>query len=239
MTVLEYDNDYYNEHPNVKYKPPRWKCKCDCGTIFSAKGENIRKGSVKSCGCLNRERFANIRFNDITGQRFGHYTVLGLSNKKYKNNVRLWTCQCDCGAIRENTAYDLTHGKAQSCGCVKSRGEESIAKILTENHINFQKEYTITTYNFKETGGHPRFDFAIFNNDNSLAYLIEFQGKQHYYDTNKDYGYYSKENLKILKQHDIEKVEYCKQHNIPLIIINYEQLNNLNLDVLYFPNLIH
>lgn len=239
MTVLEYDNDYYNEHPELITKPPRWKCKCDCGTIFSAKGEYIRKGSVKSCGCLNRERFANIRFEDLTGKKFGHYTVLGLSGEKHKNNSRLWLCKCDCGAIRKNTAYDLTHGKAQSCGCVKSRGEETIARILTENNINFQKEYSITTYNFKETGGHPRFDFAIFNNDNSLSYLIEFQGKQHYYDTDKDYGYYSKENLKILKQHDIEKVDYCKLHNIPLIIINYDQLNNLNLNMIYFPELIH
>lgn len=29
-----------------------WKCLCECGNIFISKGSRIRRGEVKSCGCL-------------------------------------------------------------------------------------------------------------------------------------------------------------------------------------------
>lgn len=33
-----------------------WKCQCDCGNICCVRGDRIRIGTTKSCGCLNRER---------------------------------------------------------------------------------------------------------------------------------------------------------------------------------------
>lgn len=37
-----------------------WLCRCDCGTLKSLNGQEIRRGGVKSCGCLiktlNRKR---------------------------------------------------------------------------------------------------------------------------------------------------------------------------------------
>lgn len=32
-----------------------WKCRCDCGNITYASTGNLRKGNVKSCGCLRKE----------------------------------------------------------------------------------------------------------------------------------------------------------------------------------------
>lgn len=32
----------------------RWKCKCDCGTVFETDGASIRAKRVKSCGCYSR-----------------------------------------------------------------------------------------------------------------------------------------------------------------------------------------
>lgn len=32
-----------------------WLCKCDCGTIKTVSGIDLRKGTSKSCGCLARE----------------------------------------------------------------------------------------------------------------------------------------------------------------------------------------
>jgi len=34
----------------------RWHCKCDCGRMVLAYGQDLAKGKVKSCGCLNAER---------------------------------------------------------------------------------------------------------------------------------------------------------------------------------------
>lgn len=32
-----------------------WLCKCDCGNLKRVKGNDLKTGNTKSCGCLNRE----------------------------------------------------------------------------------------------------------------------------------------------------------------------------------------
>jgi hypothetical protein len=32
-----------------------WMCRCDCGTIHEVRSAELRKGSIKSCGCLLAE----------------------------------------------------------------------------------------------------------------------------------------------------------------------------------------
>lgn len=34
----------------------RWNCKCDCGRMCVAYGQDLARGKFKSCGCLNAER---------------------------------------------------------------------------------------------------------------------------------------------------------------------------------------
>lgn len=38
-----------------------WECLCDCGTKKNIRGYNLRNGSIKSCGCLQREAVGNIK----------------------------------------------------------------------------------------------------------------------------------------------------------------------------------
>jgi hypothetical protein len=40
-----------------------WKCQCDCGNITYAVSSNLKRGSVKSCGCYARERSVYIAEN--------------------------------------------------------------------------------------------------------------------------------------------------------------------------------
>lgn len=35
-----------------------WRCICDCGAEPVVCGENLRRGAVKSCGCLRRQAAA-------------------------------------------------------------------------------------------------------------------------------------------------------------------------------------
>lgn len=32
-----------------------WNCRCDCGNYVEVSRANLRKGRVKSCGCMQRE----------------------------------------------------------------------------------------------------------------------------------------------------------------------------------------
>lgn len=61
-TVLKRDpQNYYHitPHPDgskTYSSMPRWICKCDCGTVKTVIGANLRNGLSRSCGCITRER---------------------------------------------------------------------------------------------------------------------------------------------------------------------------------------
>ena len=54
-----------------------------------------------------------------------------------------------------------------------SRGEIKIHQILERNNVNFIEEYEFP--DLKSPNGKPlRFDFAVFDDDNNLDFLIEY-----------------------------------------------------------------
>ena len=53
-----------------------WKCECECKNIIIVEGSKLRNGSVKSCGCLRRDRTSETCRIDLTGQTIGNFTVL-------------------------------------------------------------------------------------------------------------------------------------------------------------------
>ena len=60
-----------------------------------------------------------------------------------------------------------------------SRGEIRIEEILKENDIVYKEEYIFPELR-AENGSPLRFDFAIFDDDGNIDYLIEYQGRQNY-----------------------------------------------------------
>ena len=117
------------------------------------------------------------KLKDLTQTpHFGYLTVI----ERAENIGRYvaWKCKCKCGKELVVWAKDLTSGNTKSCGCIKSHGEQQIAEILTENNVEFAREYTFKDF-VLENGGRPRFDFAIFN-EGKLSHLIEYDGIQHF-----------------------------------------------------------
>ena len=103
-------------------------------------------------------------------------------------------------------------------------GELIIQNILEENKINFKKQVTFS--DLKGVGGGTcKFDFGIFDNNNNLLKLIEYDGEFHYIEV--DYL-----NSKTVKENDIIKNEYCKKKNILLTRIPYWEKNNITLNLL-------
>lgn len=86
------------------------------------------------------------------------------------------------------------------------------------NDINFKEEYTIPGLN-SSNGKALRFDFAIFDDDGNLDFLIEYQGRQHYEPVAKFGG---KKGFYQQQFNDNKKRRYCALNNIPLIEISYE-----------------
>ena len=62
---------------------------------------------------------------------------------------------------------------------LSSRGEIKIHEILEDAGFNFKEEYIFP--DLRSSNGRPlRFDFAVFDDDGNIDFLIEYQGRQHY-----------------------------------------------------------
>lgn len=70
--------------------------------------------------------------HDLTGQRFGHLTVLGKTDK-IQDRYCVWRCLCDCGRETEVNTRRLKRGVATDCGCIakKTAQRGNLAEDLT------------------------------------------------------------------------------------------------------------
>ena len=59
------------------------------------------------------------KFMDLTGQRYGHLTVVERDTSR--KGATYWFCRCDCGNVKSIRAGDLRSGKTVSCQCTKGR----------------------------------------------------------------------------------------------------------------------
>ena len=219
LTVLHKDTE--RKTNNGSY----WICKCECGKVKSIKSSSLRRGEIKSCGCLRNERTyaANEHNRDhLEGQKFGKLTVIKKDESKPKGVV-YWICLCDCGNLTSVQSSNLKRKDGNqiiSCGCYhRSIGATNILNILQENDINFIEEYVFLDL------PKSRFDFAIIENE-KIARLIEFDGEQHFKNVPSWGG------LELQQQRDKVKNEYALSHNIPLVRIPYWERDKITLEMI-------
>ena len=102
--------------------------------------------------------------------------------------------------------------------CNESKGEKKIAKYLTQNNIDFSRQYK-----FKDCVGiryKLPFDFYL----PKYRTIIEFDGKQHY-EPMEFFG--GLESYERLKTNDRIKNDYCEDNFIELIRIRYDQIDRI------------
>ena len=206
-----------------------WKCKCKCGNECIVVGKYLRNGSTKSCGCLKKEKTIQRNMErgggNLTGQRFGKLTVLGFDTWLDHGNGhrdRMWRCKCDCGnECIVNHRY-LRFGDTESCGCMKSRGNATIMRWLDANHYKYKAEYIFKDFVSQYNNVPYKFDFAIFDENNNLKFLIEYQGNIHFETTPG--GWNNETQVADCQRRDKIKFDYCQQNNIKLYYITYKEI---------------
>lgn len=92
-----------------------WHCRCDCGNEIDVYINSLISGKTKSFGCARAGE-------DLTGRQFGLWTVIGRSNRTINGRHRFWTCQCECGTVKDVTIDSLKRGQSHSCGCLPRGG---------------------------------------------------------------------------------------------------------------------
>lgn len=207
---------------DITKKRSYYLCKCNCEnrTIKSVRSDHLTSGKIKSCGCLHNESMKNKR-KDISNRRFGLLIakeMVGTNN----HGETLWRCICDCGEEKVTSVSYLLIGDTKSCGCLISKGELEIKNLLIQHNIQFKQQISFNSL-LSPKGYELKFDFGIYNNFGILKHLIEFQGRQHYYDI--DYL-----NSKQIQHHDKLKREWCNENQIRLIEIPYYKIGHIILE---------
>ena len=110
-----------------------------------------------------------------------------------------------------------------------SKLEEKVATLLKENNVKYVREYVFQ--DLKNKGHLLRYDFAILNKYNKVLCLIEVHGKQHMEYT--PYFHKSKSEFRASQERDRKKAKYALLNNIPLLVIPYYEIDNLDINTLF------
>lgn len=93
-----------------------WVCICDCGNKTTVDKQKLKRGVIKSCGCMRGN--SPLRRKDVSkyvGVKFGKLAVLGFAYVKHSKSF--WSCICDCGNKKAVSSDYLLRGVTKSCGC--------------------------------------------------------------------------------------------------------------------------
>lgn len=105
-------------------------CKCECGNIIRGHYRDIVSGKLKSCGCLKKEPLN--KYKKMVGKKINKWLILSF-NENSKNNT--FTCQCECGTIKEVNVNNLCNNKSKDCGCGR---KNTLSKLKSKNLIGMR-----------------------------------------------------------------------------------------------------
>ena len=74
---------------------------------------------------------------DLTGQKFGSWTVIKRAQDHISNSgnrFTAWTCRCECGTAKDVVANSLLGGRSMSCGCKQYDHSRLTAKANFTTH---------------------------------------------------------------------------------------------------------
>ena len=129
LMVVSRADDYIKPNGN---KIVQWRCVCDCGNEVVVRGEYLRSGDTKSCGCLTSE--------NLVGMKFGRLTVMDRESPKSKKTKGLWVCKCECGNVIKVNTSDLKSGNTTSCGCKR---KETLRQLRTKHGESNTRLYNV------------------------------------------------------------------------------------------------
>ena len=199
IEVLE---EYINNYTKILHKCLR------CKSIWRAKPNDILNGN--GCPtCFGIPKKTTEEYKKELKGRNSNIEVL----EEYINSYTKILHKC---LICENTWKVTPRNALIGVGCPKcnfSHGERKVEKFLAENKIDFipQKRFD----DCKDILPLP-FDFYL----PELNVAIEYQGIQHYKPVEKFGG---EKQLHLQRHHDWLKRKYCKENNITLITISYNE----------------
>jgi hypothetical protein len=107
LTVLE----FAGRAPRTDFA--LWKCRCDCGTIIVARGNGLRTGNTKSCGCLQKEKAS--KHWKAMGKKWGPVFGPSAGKKNGAINGKLSAKVCTTHGLHDHTLYQTWYHMIARC----------------------------------------------------------------------------------------------------------------------------
>lgn len=211
--------DYY-DYSLVDYRNNHTKVKIICpvhGVFYQKPHGHLQGWGCVKCGNINQQ-YTTDEFIELAKKVHGSKYDYTLTNYTGSSNKIKIQCKKHGLFIQRASAHLLGAGCPR---CRQSSGEQYIKKYLDATGVLYKQQYKLSDCKFKNC---LPFDFAIFNSDNTLRCLLEYQGIQHY----KNIKWFGKGYTDFVSQQkrDLVKKDYCLKHGIPLLEVSYLQ----NLD---------
>lgn len=165
LTFLEQIDD--TERTKIKHM---WRLRCDCGAEIIASAGNVKSGVTRSCGCYKKDRIAETKRSNRSGEKYNRLTFVCAVGVQEKTKSVLWKCLCDCGKSTIVPLNRVLSGNTKSCGCLNLESARNrMKKMRAEKTIKirlFGKEMCM----LKATN-------AIGISKNALAYRVKALGE--------------------------------------------------------------
>jgi len=210
-------HNFKYDYSKVYYVDNKTKVSIICkkhNIIFSQRPDSHLRGV--GCSICGEEKFKitqSKKLNKIIEDfNIFHNYNYDYSLMKYKNahTKILITCK-KCG-----NSFNQTPNTHLRCGCPickESKGEKNIEKYLLQNNIIFQRQKK-----FNDCMNKSRLLFDFYLSEYNMC--IEYDGLQHF----KPVKLFGGDNgLKIREINDEIKNKYCKENNIDLLRIKYDE----------------
>lgn len=223
--LVEYEyvvlGEYVNNHTYIKMKHNK------CGHIYDVTPNHFQNGKrcpkchFKNIADLLRKSHAQFikEVYNLVGNEYEILTKYINSRKKVEIIHKI------CGSIYKVSPDKFLRG-TRCPVCKNTKGEMAIFTYLNEKNIKNTKQFVFEDCKFEKI---LRFDFAILDDNDNLAYLIEYDGQQHFEPI--DFASKGKEwainQFEITKKRDQIKNQYCKDNNILLYRIPYWKFNEI------------
>lgn len=193
-----------------------------CGKVNEYIPNNFLRGS-RCFNCSYKKRSKELRKSllefkrDVFNLVGNEYTVIGdYVNSKTPIAIR----HNKCGYISHIRPNDFICRDIRCHKCNSSRGEQLLAKSLTAHNVKYVSQKRFSDCINPKTGYKLPFDFYI----PLYRVCIEFDGIQHFKPVNHFGG---KTAFKSLRYRDKLKTDYCNNHGIKLIRINYNNIDEI------------
>lgn len=227
-------NKIHGEHVTLlgKYTGYDGKIKIrheDCGREFDMLCGDLLQG--KSCRyCAGKLLKTTEQFKNELYDLYGNeYSLIGeYKNAKTKVHIRHNVCGYEWDVIPGSII------KRRTCPCCnKSCGEKELENFAIHNRLNYK---TQETFNGCFRNDFLKFDMSIYDDNNELLCLVEFDGSTHFEISR--FGNISEKqailNLQDQKERDKIKDDFCKTNHIMLLrLSNIDTLCNELKNYLY------